>query len=63
MLEMREFTKKGEYFVSCFVVSLRGRVGVHDGYSRIEASHWERNQGTSGSCGNTSDGYIKGGGY
>ena len=56
MLEGRDLTKKGAYFMSSFVVSLRGGGWFHDGCSSIEISHWERKEGNPSLCVSTSDG-------
>ena len=56
MLERRDLTKKGAYFISFFCGVINGYQGVHYGCSRIAAPHWERKGDPPGSSGNISDG-------
>ena len=62
MLEKRDLTKNVAYFMIFFVASLRGSMGfIMD--AEVFSHHIGKGKGGSpGSCGNSSDDYIKGGG-
>ena len=61
MLERGYLTKKKGLLHGLFCGIIKGERGVHNICSGIAASHEKMKGGSPGNCGNTSDGYFKGG--